>query len=454
MEKTDIPETIQKGMKSLGYDSLLPIQKEIIPHILNKENLIIQAETGSGKTAAYLIPVLTMMNQLSSTTETLIIAPTRELAVQIHKEAAALGAYKGIHCISAIGGLDTDAQINALKHRPHLISATPGRLCDLIRSGSVDLSALQTLIIDEADQIYSTGQMEEMKFILNQMNTVQIILVSATLDENVTSFMKHEYQKLIFHSEKEVNQNIDEYYLLSENKEKTLYSLLEHEQIESAVIFVNHRSTVKELNGKLRKKNILSAPFSSDYDERTRLKTMKAFREGNIRILVATDAMARGIDLPGISHVIHFDLPVDQNTYIHRSGRSGHQQNEGITISLISKQEITSETALLIMKDSSEYAIDETQINDLSVPLQKETRGTDHTFVILIRAGRNDKIRPKDIVGALTSRIPFEEIGTIEIQDSYSLIRILNHDSSVVEELRDLKIKGKKRRIEAAKNQY
>lgn len=454
MEKSQIKDTIQRGMKSLGYTSLLPVQEQTIPYIFANEDLLIQAETGSGKTAAYLIPVLSETDPLSNDTQVLIIAPTRELAVQIHKEASALSAYASIHCVCLIGGLDVEKQANALKHRPHVITGTPGRINDLLRQNKIDLSHLTWLIMDEADQISSTGQAEEMGHILKYTSEAHRICVSATVDETVSSFLPGNCRKLIFQEELKVNERIDAYYLLTEDKERSLLKLLEHEPMESVLIFVNYRSTVRDLTRKLRQINILSAPFSADYDEKTRLKTIEDFRSGKIRVICATDAMARGIDIAGISHVIHYDLPLDQNTYIHRSGRTAHQQNTGITISLISKEESDQPAAKEIMSYASVFQPDLSVTNDLTRPLKKEKKELDDTVMILIRAGRNEKLRPKDIAGALTSRLPFEQIGTIEIQDRYSLVRILNHDPSVLNQLQDLKIKGKIRKIEIAKAQY
>ena len=426
MEKTEILPSIRKGMESLGYTSLLPVQQEVFPVISAGEDVFIQAKTGSGKTAAYLIPVLGRVDSLSSRTQVLIIAPTRELAMQIHTEASALSVFANIHCICAIGGMDVEKQINALKHRPHVITATPGRLCDLLNQKKVNLSDLGWLIMDEADQIASTGQAEEMRVILNECKNPQRICVSATLDETVSAYLPKDYRKLIFDEEKKVNEDIEEFYILSENKEKTLLEVLTHEPVHEAVIFANMRSTVTKLNQFLRSHHILSAPFSSDYDEKTRLKTIAAFKDGSLRVICASDAMARGLDIAGITHVIHYNLPLDLSTYIHRSGRTAHQ-------------------------NAKPFEIRSDAHNDLTVPLQKEKNIAADHVTILIRGGKNDKLRPKDIAGALSERLAFEEIGTIEIQDRYSLVTILNHDSSVLEKLADLSVKGKKRRVELSK---
>lgn len=452
MEKTDLPAAIQKGMESLGYKDLLSVQQQVLPFIMAEEDLYIQARTGSGKTAAYLIPVLSQTEALSQDTQVLITTPTRELAVQIHHEAEALSAFAGIHCICAIGGMDIERQINALRHRPHVIVATPGRLCDLLNQGRVNLSSLKWLVMDEADQIASTGQAEEMRMILNSVNTPHFICVSATLDDTVSSYLPKNYRKVILDEEKTVNSSIQEFWLITENREKTLLEILAHEPAEAVIVFANMRSTVKQLDQLLRAHHILSAPFSSDYDERTRLKTLDAFRAGNIRVICASDAMARGLDIAGVTHVIHYDLPADLSTYIHRSGRTAHQQNEGITVSLIADEEKESETALMIMKSAEPFEIHYEQINDLSIPLCKEKKEKEDSVMILIRGGRNEKIRPKDIAGALSSVLTFSEIGTIEIQDQYTLVRILNHDSAVIHALADLRIKGKRRKIEIAKN--
>ena len=446
MEKTQLKDEIRRGMEALGYTSLLAVQEEVIPHILEGKNCLIQSETGSGKTAAYLIPVLNRIDPFSERPQALIITPTRELAVQIHETAGKLAAFAKIHCVCVIGGMNQEKQENALKHYPSLVIGTPGRLADLYRQNLIDLSDLKCIVLDEADQIASTGQADELAFLLENIKDVQTVCISATVNDSVLSVFKNEYEKFIFNDSEKVSSGISEYYLITENKNETLISLLEHTEISSAIIFVGYRSTAAKLNAQLKKLNILSSSFSSDDEEKKRLRILKEFKEGNIRILCATDAMARGLDILDVSHIIHYDLPFDHSSYIHRSGRTAHQGNTGTVITLISEEE--KEKAAAILSAAEPYVIDFSVTSDLTVPLKKDIQKSENIVQILIRGGKNEKLRPRDVAGALSSVLDFADIGTIEIQDQYTVVTILNHDASVIEQLNGLSVKGKKRRIE------
>lgn len=446
MEKTQLKDEIIRGMESLGYTSLLAVQKEVIPHILAGKNCLIQSETGSGKTAAYLVPVLNRLDPFSVRPQALIIAPTRELAVQIHETAAKLAAFAKIHCVCVIGGLNQDKQENALKHYPALVIGTPGRLADLYRQNLIDFRDLKCLVLDEADQIASTGQADELSFLLNNIEETQTVCVSATVNDSVLSVFSNEYDEFIFSSSDKVSSGIREYYLITADKNQTLLDILKHTEISSAIIFVGYRSTAAKLNSQLKKMNILSCAFSSDDEEKKRLRILKDFKEGRLRVLCATDAMARGLDILDVSHIIHYDLPFDHASYIHRSGRTAHQGNTGTVITLISDEE--QEKAASILSSSEPYTIDYSFNNDLSVPLKKDIQKSANAVEILIRGGKNEKLRPRDIAGALSSEIDFADIGTIEIQNQYTVVTILNHDASIAEKLNGLSVKGKKRRIE------
>jgi superfamily II DNA/RNA helicase len=281
-----------------------------------------------------------------------------------------------------------------------------------------------------------------------QTGSVQTVCLSATADETVESFLREEYEELIFNDRNRVNSAIQEYCIVTEDKTGTLFKLLEHTEITSAIIFVNYKSSARKLNEQLQKKKIISASFSSDDEEKKRLKILREFKNGNIRILCATDAMARGIDITGVSHIIHYDLPLDLSTYVHRSGRTAHQGNTGIVITLIDSSEKEAETAQKILSSSEPWAIDESVHTDLSIPLIKEQTVSQNTVQILLRGGKDEKLRPKDIAGALCSVLSFDDIGTIEIQDHYVLVTILNHDSSVLEQINGIRIKGKRRKAE------
>ena len=433
---------VNRALQEIGYLPLLPIQKEVIPHIENKEHLFIQAKTGSGKTAAYLIPLL------SHNTKALVIAPTRELALQIETEALRISSYTKIHTACLIGGIDYTKQENRLRAKPELIIATAGRLLDLSSQNKIDFSQLETVILDEADQIIQTGQYEDVRKVLDQIHQpIQMVCLSATWDERLSHYLPEGYISLQF-DENKVNEDIISYHIQTEEKTKMLRKLIQNEPITKAIIFVNHKSDAMYLEKIFLHENILCASFSSANDENKRIKTIRDFTEGKIILLIATDAGARGLDIPGLSHIIHYDLPFDKETYIHRSGRTAHQQNQGISIAILNQEDIETETGKYILSQSLPFVFSDKQGNDLTVPLKQTKKKSTNTQTILIRAGRKDKIRRGDIAGSLCAVLPFEKIGTIEIQDHYSLVTILDEDASLIKKLNPILLKGKKRKVE------
>ena len=442
-----LSNSIQNALNEMGYHSLLPIQKTVIPMIQDGKSLFVLAKTGSGKTASYLIPAIEQVQDNDDFTSVLIVAPTRELAIQISLEAKLLASYTKVHVVTLIGGMDSDRQLNALRHRPHIIIGTPGRLLDLYTQGTFDLSKLSLFVIDEADQVYSTGQSEEVNQLRKEIQGVQTICLSATKNDIIQTYFDTPFEEVLQGSVA-VNEKISSYYLETENKKNTLLSLLQSLPITSAIVFVNHRSTAIELSDLLRRNHILSSAFSGYFDERKRIAIMSDFRKGDIRVLVATDAVARGLDIHELSHVIHYDIPIDTETFIHRSGRTAHQGDEGISISLLTPEDMKSEVGMYIRMHSQAYTAQDMQPVDLSIPYQKKAIPSTQVTHILICAGRNDKIRPKDIIGALCTIFSFDEIGTLEIQDRFSTVTILSKEEDILSRFEDFTVKGKRRKVE------
>ena len=442
-----LSNSIQNALNEMGYHSLLPIQKTVIPMIQDGKSLFVLAKTGSGKTASYLIPAIEQVQESDTFTSVLIIAPTRELAIQISLEAKLLASYTKVHIVTLIGGMDSDRQLNALRHRPHIIIGTPGRLLDLYTQGAFDLSKLSLFVIDEADQVYSTGQSEEVNQLRKEIQGVQTICLSATKNDTIQTYFDTPFEEVLQGS-MAINEKIYSYYLETEDKKATLLSLLQSLPITSAIVFVNHRSTAIELSDLLLRNNILSSAFSGYFDERKRIAIMSDFRKGDIRVLVATDAAARGLDIHELSHVIHYDISIDTETFIHRSGRTAHQGDEGISISLLTPEEMKSEVGMYIRMHSQAYTAQDTYPVDLSIPYQKKATPSTQVIHILIRAGRNDKIRPKDIIGALCTIFSFDEIGTLEIQDRFSTVTILSKEDDILSRFEDFTVKGKRRKVE------
>ncbi len=437
-------QQLKETLNQLGYTFLLPIQEKAIPQILNKKNLFIQAQTGSGKTLAYLIPILEMCAPNSSTTEALIITPTRELALQVSEVANKIASHTKHHIVTVIGGLDIHKQENALKHKPTIIIGTPGRLKDLYDQNKINLHHLKMIVIDEVDMILSTGQRKETEFLIKDTHA-QMVCTSATKNDLICSFLPNDYTEII-QDESHLNDKIYSFYLKTEDRKHSLRKLLHTLPIQQAIIFINYKNDANELADWLQKQNILVSSFSSFYEEKERIQILKSFKEGKIRVLVATDAAARGLDLYDVSHIIHYDIPLDIDTFIHRSGRSGHQGNEGMTITLLRDRDSNDEVTEYILENSSVYHPSSNNNTDLSIPLKKQVENK-LTTTLQIQAGRKDKIRPKDIIGSLCQIFEFSEIGTLEIQDSYSTVIILKSDDPRIKTLTSISIKGKKKKI-------
>ena len=444
MNTTVFSRDIQTALAAMGYDTLTPVQQKVIPLLLQGRNVFVQSKTGSGKTASYLIPVLESVPEEELHTRALILAPTRELALQIEREAKTIAALRKVHCVCLIGGRDAAVQQSALKNRPQVLIATPGRLLDLMNRKAVEFTHLSWLVLDEADQLTGESQQEEVSRILEQLPKVQTALFSATAQEPPAQFPPDYFERITMDDPDAPNAALACCYLFTEDRLKTTEQLLEHLPVERAILFVNHVSDSLRVKEHFAKKGWRIEAFSSHYDQQKRTAILDRFRAGQTRLLAASDAAARGLDIPGLTHIIQMDLPFDEKTWIHRSGRSGHQGGAGTCISLLSREEQELPVAQLVLRDSSLFQIDPAVHSDLAEPLPPAPVRPKLSWTLLIRAGRRDKMRPKDIIGALCAVLPFAEIGTLEILEDTSTVTILNPDPELFSKLSPLRIKGRR----------
>ena len=435
----------KKAMKEMGYYSLRPVQELAYTKFQTKSSFAIQAKTGSGKTVAFLLPTLEHIDISNPNTQLLIISPTRELAMQTGAKAKQLSTYTTIHTITCIGGIPLEKQINALKHRPQVIIGTPGRLLDLHTQGYLHLENVKQVVLDEADQILSTGQSTETNQLL-KLCSCPIALFSATLTKKVIEFLP-ENSEVTYLDDTKVNESITAYYYQTDEKLHTIFQLFKTENITSCIVFVSHKTMAAMLVKDFKKRNILCAPFSSAYNERKRISVLKQFKNGEIRVLVATDAMARGMDIQDVSHIIHYELPEDTETLIHRSGRTAHNNNEGTVIVLLNSKDSDTKVGKYCLEHFTPYTLSTKKVGTLTKQIDKQQEQTPQITELLLRCGKKDKVRPKDIIGALCTIFPFKKIGTLEIQDNYSTVTILEKDVSI----KELSIKGKIRKIEIKK---
>ncbi|MDA0244305.1 MAG: DEAD/DEAH box helicase [Chloroflexi bacterium] len=338
------PELLQ-AISELGYTAPTPIQTAVIPLLLEGHDVLGQAQTGTGKTAAFSLPILHALIPEQNTPQALVVAPTRELAVQVAEALEELGQHIGVRVLAVYGGQAYGPQISRLRRGIDVVVATPGRLLDLLRKNMLDVSGVQTIILDEADEMLSMGFIEDVETILAALPTPrQTGLFSATMPpaiRNLAEKFMHQPRTAAMQQNQRTVANIEERSYLVNEKDKVaaLTRLIEMEPITSALIFARTRVDTGLLANELTGRGIPAEALSGDLSQEARENVLGRFREGKIKVLVATDVAARGLDIDDISHVFNFDIPHFAEVYVHRVGRTGRAGRTGIAITLYTPQE-------------------------------------------------------------------------------------------------------------------
>lgn len=337
---------ILKAVTELGFEEPTPIQQKAIPIALSGRDLIGQAQTGTGKTAAFGLPLIQRINGTSDKISALILAPTRELAIQVAEELGKLSRYKGVRTLPIYGGQEIGRQIRALKKHPQIIVGTPGRLLDHINRKTIRLDDVDTVILDEADEMLDMGFLEDIQTILGKVPAErQTMLFSATMPPNIQKlaeqFLRDPAHVSVVPKQVTVPQ-IDQAYFEVHERQKfeTLSRLLDMESPELAIVFGRTKRRVDELSEALQKRGYSADGLHGDLSQAQRDTVMRKFRDGSIDVLVATDVAARGLDVTGVTHVINFDLPQDPESYVHRIGRTGRAGREGVAWTFVTPREI------------------------------------------------------------------------------------------------------------------
>lgn len=339
-----LPQLVQ-AVTELGYTSPTAIQLEVIPLMLTGLDVIGQAQTGTGKTAAFALPMLQQMSPGREQIQALVMTPTRELAIQVAQAIHDYGRHLGVHVLPIYGGQSYDRQIRRLKKGVDVVVGTPGRLLDLINQGLLNLSQIQTLVLDEADEMLSMGFIEDIETILQEIPAKrQTALFSATLPAEIRNlagrYMTSPKYITIEREQITVPTISQRYYLVNEaDKVAALTRLFEVETISSALIFARTRAGVADLANVLTVRGFPAEALHGDLNQEGRERVLNRFRNNQIKVLVATDVAARGLDIDDISHVFNFDLPQDAEIYVHRIGRTGRAGKSGLAISLIIPKE-------------------------------------------------------------------------------------------------------------------
>ena len=345
--ETNLSPEVLKAIGEMGFVSPTEIQKQTIPFIsTDTRDLIALAQTGTGKTAAFTLPILDMIDDGSRKIQLLVLCPTRELCLQITKDITNYSKYlKNIKTTAVYGGSSITDQIRSLREKPQIIVGTPGRVIDLINRKALDFSEIQWLILDEADEMLSMGFKEDLATILRETpDTKQTLLFSATMNKEVERISKNYLtnpHRIVVGSLNEVKKNIKhEYYVVGyRNKKEALKRLIDANPNQYSILFCRTRMETQEVADFLMQNGYAADALHGDLSQAQRDTVMKKFRLKNIDILVATDVAARGLDVDSLTHVIHFSLPDDPEVFVHRSGRTGRAGKDGISISLIKPEE-------------------------------------------------------------------------------------------------------------------
>ena len=341
-----LTDAVLKALKDVGYETPSAIQAATIPALLAGRDVVGLAQTGTGKTAAFALPILSRLDLAQKNPQALVLAPTRELALQVCEafEQYASGM-RGVHVLPVYGGQAYGVQLSALRRGVHIVVGTPGRIMDHLAKGTLDLSELKYLVLDEADEMLKMGFAEDVETILaDTPDDKQVALFSATMPAQIRRISKkylHDPQEITVENKTTTSANTTQRYLMVSYPQKVdaLTRILEVENFEGMIVFVRTKNETETLAEKLRARGYSAAAISGDVAQAQRERTVNQLKSGKLDILVATDVAARGLDVERISHVINFDIPIDTESYVHRIGRTGRAGRSGAAISFVTPRE-------------------------------------------------------------------------------------------------------------------
>ncbi|HCC68781.1 MAG TPA: RNA helicase [Nitrospiraceae bacterium] len=511
-ESFSLSKETLKSISEIGFEEPTPIQVSSIPLILRGLDIVGQAQTGTGKTAAFGIPIVEM-NRKGKSPFAIILEPTRELAIQVAQEVNIIGKYRHINVLPVYGGKSIETQIKALKRGVDVVVGTPGRVIDHINRKTISLSDIKIVVLDEADEMLDMGFVDDIETILKTTPSErQTLLFSATMPQPIMNiakrYMKHP-EKIRINPKDIIVQKIKQvfYEVREEDKINALSRLLDVEDPQLAIIFCHTKREVDQVSMKLQQMGYNGNALHGDFTQVQRDDVMKDFKNGNLDILVATDVAARGLDIKNVTHVINYNIPQNPESYVHRIGRTGRAGKSGIAITLVTpreyrhlrliektaktvidkkrlptKQEVIKAKEKNIVRDISEIIKDnkfssyisavkelsETYspediaaagifaaygevFNEQHIEEQHEKTGVTRLFMTI---GRNDRIKVADIVKSIASEanIPHSRIGKIDVYDKFTFVEVPTELADrVIRSVDDMMMKGKRIKVQPAK---
>ncbi|MED4228736.1 DEAD/DEAH box helicase [Neobacillus cucumis] len=470
----DLSDEIRRSLEVLKYEAPTEVQSKVIPLALANQDLVVKSQTGSGKTASFGIPICEMIEWEEKLPQALILTPTRELAVQVREDITNIGRFKRIKAMAVYGKEPFTKQKEELKQKTHVVVGTPGRVIDHIERETLVLDKIKYLIIDEADEMLNMGFIDEVEAIINELPLNRVTMVfSATLPKDVENLC-YKYM------ENPINVEIEAAGITTDTIEHRLIEVKEEEKIsllkdvtvienpDSCLIFCRTKEHVDTVYTELEESNYSCERLHGGLEQQDRFAVMDGFKMGNFRYLVATDVAARGIDIDNVTLVINYDVPMEKESYVHRTGRTGRAGNEGKAITFATPYEGK------FVKAIERYIGFEIQIMDAPKPHEvagkkaafeekisgrrvvrnnKTARINQDIMKLYFSGGKKKKLRAVDFVGTI-AKIPgvtADDIGIITIQDQMSYVDILNGKGSLVlQAMENTTIKGKKLKVSKA----
>ncbi len=469
-----ISEPILKALDGLGYKNPTEVQRKVVPVALAKTDVAVKSQTGSGKTASFGIPICELVDWDENKPQALILTPTRELADQVKEDITNIGRFKRIKAAAVYGKQPFAYQQAELKQKCHVVVGTPGRVLDHIERGTIDLSKIAYLVLDEADEMLNMGFIEQVETIINKLPEQRTtMLFSATLPENVEK-LQRKYMTNPEHIEIESTDTLTDRiaHSLIRVEEKRKFSLLRDltivENPDSCIIFCRTKDNVDFVMEQLEKHHYTCEKLHGGMMQEDRFAVMNEFKRGEFRYLVATDVAARGIDIDSITHVINYDISLEKESYVHRAGRTGRAGKSGKVITFVTPHEgkfladieayigfeIEERTAPSSSEvHAAEPAFTEKLETQPKLKKNKNEQVNKDILKLYFNGGKKKKLRAFDFVGTLTSipGVTAEDIGIIKIQDTVTYIDILNGKGPMVlKAMKDKTIKGKTLKVHKA----
>jgi ATP-dependent RNA helicase DeaD len=466
-----LSDQLLKAISLLNFESPTKVQEQVIPAVLEQKDIIVKSQTGSGKTAAFAIPICQLVDWDENKPQALVLTPTRELAIQVKEDIFNIGRFKRLKVAAIYGKSPFNNQEKELKQKTHVVVGTPGRIIDHIERGTFDTSNIKYFVIDEADEMLNMGFIEQIETIITSLPKERVtMLLSATMPVDI-EVLCNKYMKDPIHVEVEEQNSTpdricqERYNVDQKDKIKLLRDIMIVENPDSCMIFCNTKQKVDEVCSELAKLEYICEKIHGGMEQPDRLRVMNDFKKGYFRYLIATDVAARGIDIDNITIVINYDIPQDGEGYVHRIGRTGRIGNMGRAITFVSQKENKFLNAIhqyigkeILLKERPENETVNNSKQEFvekinTAPEIKEAKGAQLSKEIMklhINAGKKTKMRPVDIVGTLCSikGMTSADIGIINIIDISTFVEVLNNKGELVfRELQKTPIKGRLRKV-------